>query len=1192
LQSLDLGCNFEFDICFTMSTPADFSSDLQRMFFDLCQLETDEQVEAYLDRECGDDTGQREMLRQLLSASNNNATNTDSNPLVSAEEKLRGVDETIAGIASQLAGPIEDLIVPVVDRYEIDGLLGEGNMGRVFLATQTDPVRRKVALKVIKPGMDSEQVLARFEREKQILATLDHPNISKVFDAGMTSKGYPFFSMELVRGEPIDSYCSSRALSIDARLRLMIQVCAAVQHAHKNEIVHRDLKPANVLVTTLNDQPVVKVIDFGVAKALTSDASQPLYQTYFRQSVGTPMYMSPEQLSASGSAVDQRSDVYALGGVLYHLLAGAAPLKPNDPSEIGQVSLREYIETSAPIEPSKRLLLSVSAGDDSQTQGLGIPASQIATWVRRVRGDLDAVALKALEKSPSARYESAQALADDLTRFLDGLPVQAKTQGLGGKMLAALKQRTAAAAFVLTAVIVAVIGLVMYELRAASKRANDALIEKEEVLRFKQDALVKKETESQDRLEAMQLQSQIKALSLRDAQAIADIELPRMTSGEFLGEQTDWLTSKPYKGSLRHLLLVLSNPKPALEMQNGASIDELAMSPDHRFAATACEDAKTRIWDVTSGELVKTLGPLGAPVTAVRFSPDGSKLATGDGNGWITLWDVTSILKADTEPFSRQIGKVRNGDRSVESIAWSADGSKVAVGCRYGAAVVYTEKLEEVFRVDHGKHHPRNERIFLSEDGRHLYLGNKEHCYAEKWDVEQKTNLWPAPPLGTGYLQQPVGYPRCFVPFKNSLLYSLVNSASIAVLDADSGRFHGWISSGIANVRFMSISPDQRHLVTAHSQGGIVVSKLIQNNDGVPDRLEMLIHYQGHPDSCDALSVEFIDNDRFITSGTDGSLRVWDLNEVQFRQEIPVSQKGWQAFLDDGSIVEFAIRSQPTNNVKSTPKLTPNDSTAFKITEVDFQSDVNSNLNANFSHNRLLAAQTANCVLLRKPDGVEIFDLVSGKRLGEIESELGSRDGDSLSMNGRLNFLTRKNTGLIWETKDRWKTSRLKAEFELISLNNNGISSSIAVAASGEFVVYTALRCIIVANVDSGDVVWRFPMENGCNFTLSPSERSIAMFDESGVQVHDLVTGEQILKGRLPFCKQAQFVDDERILLTLDTENAVHAWHLPTTTDLGVVYQAPEGTSIDRFLMSQASKLCVMEWDENQKLRRFSVMGN
>ncbi len=304
--------------------------------------------------------------------------------------------------------------------YKLLQLIGEGGFGSVFMAEQETPVVRKVALKIIKLGMDTRQVVARFEQERQALAILDHPNIAKVFDAGATETGRPYFAMELCTGEPIDTYCDRYNLGIQDRLELFAQVCSAVQHAHTKGLIHRDIKPSNLLVATHDGKPHTKVIDFGIAKATTSKLTEKTLFTEHKQLIGTPEYMSPEQ--AEGSLdIDTRTDVYSLGVLLYELLTGSTPFHARDLRSVAYAEIQRIIREVDPPKPSTRLsqnadtIASVAARRQTEPKKLGTI----------VRGELDWIVMKALEKDRSRRYESASSLAVDVLRYLRGEAVVA-----------------------------------------------------------------------------------------------------------------------------------------------------------------------------------------------------------------------------------------------------------------------------------------------------------------------------------------------------------------------------------------------------------------------------------------------------------------------------------------------------------------------------------------------------------------------------------------------------------------------------------------------------------------------------------------------------------------------------------------------------------------------------------------------
>ena len=376
---------------------------VKEIFADALEKANAAERAAYLAQACANDA----QLRQQVEA------------LLQAHEKAGGFLEEPAiappGKTVVLSTPLTEKPGDRIGRYKLREKIGEGGCGVVYVAEQEEPVRRRVALKVIKLGMDTKAVIARFEAERQALAMMDHPNIAKVLDAGTTETGRPYFVMELVRGIRITDYCDQNKLSTPERLGLFMQVCHAVQHAHQKGIIHRDIKPSNILVTLHDGVPVPKVIDFGIAKATEGRLTDLTVYTELHQFIGTPAYMSPEQAEMSGLDIDTRSDIYSLGVLLYELLTGKTPFDPQELLQSGLDAMRRTIREQEPPRPSTRLSTMVVADLTALAQRHGAEPPRL---IHLIRGDLDWITMKALEKDRTRRYETANGLAQDLERHL------------------------------------------------------------------------------------------------------------------------------------------------------------------------------------------------------------------------------------------------------------------------------------------------------------------------------------------------------------------------------------------------------------------------------------------------------------------------------------------------------------------------------------------------------------------------------------------------------------------------------------------------------------------------------------------------------------------------------------------------------------------------------------------------------
>jgi serine/threonine protein kinase len=438
----------------------DVKADAKAIFLQALECQAPEQMHRLLDDACNGDTALRARAEELLRA------HREAGNFLGGSRPL---DATLDAPPGEGPGT-------VIGPYKLLEQIGEGGMGLVFMAEQTRPVRRRVALKVLKPGMDTRQVVARFEAERQALALMDHPNIARIHDGGTTESGRPYFVMELVRGVPITEFCDQRRLTTRQRLELFATVCQAVQHAHQKGVIHRDLKPSNVLVTLHDTVAVPKVIDFGIAKATSQPLTERTLFTQFAQMIGTPLYMSPEQAEMNGLDVDTRSDVYALGVLLYELLTGTTPFTGETLKKAGLDEMRRIIREEEPPMPSQRLSTLEAKACSTVSERRGVDGRRLR---QLLRSELDWIVMKALEKDRDRRYESASALASDVQRYLNDDTVEACPPSAGYRLRKYWRRnrRALVVAGVFATVLVAAMAISIWQAvnaRIAQRRAEAA----------------------------------------------------------------------------------------------------------------------------------------------------------------------------------------------------------------------------------------------------------------------------------------------------------------------------------------------------------------------------------------------------------------------------------------------------------------------------------------------------------------------------------------------------------------------------------------------------------------------------------------------------------------------------------------------------------------------------------------------
>jgi serine/threonine protein kinase/WD40 repeat protein len=650
----------------------------EELLFGLALEQSAEKRTSFLDAVCAGDAALRQRLNALLAAHESAESRLpepaeNSRPTLKVEAFEATVDESIG---------------QTIGRYKLLEKVGEGGYGFVYVAEQTEPVRRRVALKVIKLGMDTKAVVARFEAERQALAMMDHPNIARVLDAGTTDAGRPYFVMELVRGVKITQYCDHNHLTTRERLDLFIKVCQAIQHAHQKGIIHRDIKPSNILVTLHDGVPVPKVIDFGIAKATEGRLTDATVYTQLHQFIGTPAYMSPEQAEMSGLDIDTRSDIYSLGVLLYELLTSKTPFDAQELMSQGFDAMRKTIREREPARPSTKL--ATLQGEDLTTTAKGRSADA-AKLLHQLRGDLDWIVMKCLEKDRTRRYETANGLAADLKRHLNNEPVVARPPSTAYRFQKAVRRNklvfTAGGAVGL-ALLLGIIATTLQSVRASRAR-KEALAARRQAEANAEKAVVAQSNEAKlrEQAEAARRQAQADELTARQRAYASDMNVAKQAlAGSNLGRALDLLNRqrpRPGQKDLRgwewRYLWAQTHSDALFTLCQKGEIESLTTSADgHWLAVGMVRRDGLFVYDLQTRQEVAHLAPGEGDVRAT-FSPTDSLLAftsakvplSGKQQYRLRLWDAAArrmMTELPLDALGMELSFSRNGKTLVTSM--------------------------------------------------------------------------------------------------------------------------------------------------------------------------------------------------------------------------------------------------------------------------------------------------------------------------------------------------------------------------------------------------------------------------------------------------------------------------------------------------------------------------------------------